>query len=59
MFYAQEAQHKLERGRYVNFGDWLHRWETLEPQHLVLQSQIGNGYNWDSLVVMRCGGDGA
>ena len=34
LFYAQEAQHKLERGRYVNFGDWLHRWETLEPQHL-------------------------
>ena len=43
LFYAQEAQHKLERGRYVNFGDWLHRWETLEPCR-VFSTNLNDGW---------------
>ena len=30
----QEAQTRLERARYVNIMDWLHRWEVLQPFHL-------------------------
>ena len=40
----QAAQARLERARYLNTMDWLHRWEILKPLHIEATREYVEAY---------------
>ena len=42
--FKEDAQRRLERARYVEFMDWLHRWEALQPNHIIRSKEFIDAY---------------
>jgi hypothetical protein len=42
--FEEETQRRLDRARYVELTDWMHRWEILQPDHIVRSKEFIDAY---------------